>query len=254
MMKMYKSKLIKTALNEEGYLEKASPSFLNSKTKNAGYNNYTKYGRDYGWNGVYWCCIFVWWCFWKAFGNSSNELILKTASCEIMRQHFVKKGKYGAKPKKGALIFFKVGTKPGANHIGLVYKVSGSTVYTIEGNTSAGNTVVDNGGGVARKSYSMGYSNILGYGYPDYDSKPLTAPKPSIKSGTQGASVVKLQKCLNKTISADLTIDGDYGKKTADAVKSFKVKYKIRNIDGNIYGKAMYKKLKKILKKGNGGI
>ena len=36
-------KLIQTAANEIGYLEKASNAELDSKTANAGKNNYTKY-------------------------------------------------------------------------------------------------------------------------------------------------------------------------------------------------------------------
>lgn len=39
-------KLIQIAKNETGYLEKASNSQLDSKTANAGENNYTKYWRD----------------------------------------------------------------------------------------------------------------------------------------------------------------------------------------------------------------
>lgn len=39
-------KLIQTADNEVGYLEKSSNSQLDDKTANAGMNNYTKYWRD----------------------------------------------------------------------------------------------------------------------------------------------------------------------------------------------------------------
>lgn len=41
------TKLIKTAEAEVGYLEKATNAQLDSKTANAGYNNYTKYARDH---------------------------------------------------------------------------------------------------------------------------------------------------------------------------------------------------------------
>ena len=40
-------KLIQTADNEVGYLEKSSNSQLDDKTANAGMNNYTKYCRDF---------------------------------------------------------------------------------------------------------------------------------------------------------------------------------------------------------------
>lgn len=42
----YASKVIEIAETEVGYLEKKSNSQLDDKTANAGYNNYTKYGRD----------------------------------------------------------------------------------------------------------------------------------------------------------------------------------------------------------------
>ena len=38
-------KVINIALNEVGYLEKKSNAHLESKTENAGYANYTKYGN-----------------------------------------------------------------------------------------------------------------------------------------------------------------------------------------------------------------
>ena len=39
-------KVLNIAEAEVGYLEKKTNADLDSKTKNAGYNNYTKYGRD----------------------------------------------------------------------------------------------------------------------------------------------------------------------------------------------------------------
>jgi hypothetical protein len=76
-------------------------------------------------------------------------------------------GKYGSTPKIGALIFFK-DSDGDPCHIGIVYGYDSSTVYTIEGNTSGASGVIDNGGGVCKKSYSRSYSRIHGYGYPDY--------------------------------------------------------------------------------------
>ena len=54
--------LISVARQEIGYLEKASDAMLEEKTANAGMSNYTKYGRWYGQNGLYWCQQFVSWC------------------------------------------------------------------------------------------------------------------------------------------------------------------------------------------------
>ncbi|RKI98049.1 CHAP domain-containing protein, partial [bacterium D16-54] len=64
-------KLIRIAKEENGYLEKKSNKDLDSKTGNAGSNNYTKYARDLypSLQGQAWCDMYVDWCFVKAFGQ-----------------------------------------------------------------------------------------------------------------------------------------------------------------------------------------
>jgi hypothetical protein len=88
-------------------------------------------------------------------------------------QFFKAKGTYfarGAKtPQAGDIIFFR-----NESHVGLVTGVSGTTVTTIEGNTSGGSTLVANGGGVFAKSYRLTSSYILGYGRPAYSDNQTT--------------------------------------------------------------------------------
>ena len=158
--------VINTALAEVGYLEKATNSHLNDKTANAGSNNWTKYGAWYGLNGpeAPWCDMFVCWCAEQA---GEAAAVGKFASVWYHQQKFKQLGRWYARgtytPQAGDLIFFGAG-----DHIGLVECVSGGRVYTIEGNTSGGSTLVANGGGVARKNYSLGYTKINGYGHPAY--------------------------------------------------------------------------------------
>lgn len=144
-MEKTSDKVIRVAKNEIGYLEKRSNESLNSKTANAGSANYTKYGKWYGLTPAYWCAEFVSWCFNAAFGSCSL-IYGKSASCEVIRQRFISKKRYHSDAKAGDLIFFKGSRHSGANHIGIVTKVSGSTIYTVEGNTSSDAGVVDNGG------------------------------------------------------------------------------------------------------------
>lgn len=179
------SKVVEVAKSQVGYLEKRSAKELDSKTGNAGRNNYTKYGEWFGMNPALWCALFVCWCFAQAYGSIAKEMLCGgySAACETMRQRFIKAGRYDKNPKVGACIFFSGTRHAGANHIGIVWKIDGSRIYTIEGNTSGANGVVDNGGGVALKSYSKSYSRIMGYGHPDYDvgeSSQTTTSKPSI--------------------------------------------------------------------------
>ena len=146
------NKLIQIAKNEVGYLEKASNSQLDSKTANAGENNYTKYWRDIkpDYQGQPWCAAFVSWCFMKAFGLDNAKKLLKHwpyVYCPTMADLFT----LNSNPKIGDIvIFYRNGT---FTHTGIVIKVSGDRFWTVEGNTSGGSTIIANGGGVCQKSY-----------------------------------------------------------------------------------------------------
>lgn len=169
--------IIEIALAEVGYLEKATNSQLNSKTANAGYNNWTKYGKWYAENvahdssyaNAYWCDMYKTWCANQA-GVTSDQ-IPYTAYCPSGVNWFKNKGMWHASgsytPKKGDVIYYKNASGI-ACHVGFVYDVYGGYVYTVEGNTSSTAGVVANGGAVAKKKYSLTYSRILGYGTPLY--------------------------------------------------------------------------------------
>ena len=63
-------------------------------------------------------------------------------------------------PRWQEILFSLTGENNGTiDHVGIVESVSGGTVNTIEGNS---------GDKVARRSYSIGSSNIYGYGVPAY--------------------------------------------------------------------------------------
>ena len=171
-------KLLKTAENEVGYLEKKTKSQLDSKTANAGSNNWTKYGQDlikeigspYS-NGVAWCDMFVDWCFLKAFGKEKAKELLGgwSAYTPASAQYFKNMNQwYTSNPIVGDIIFFKNSSR--ICHTGIVYNVDSQKVYTIEGNTSGANRLIANGGGVCKKTYSLSYANIAGYGRPKYDN------------------------------------------------------------------------------------
>lgn len=171
--------LIATAEAEVGYLEKKSNSQLDDKTANAGYNNYTKYWRDVypQYQAQAWCAAFVSWCMMKTFGLDVAKKLLKHwpyVYCPTLGNLFTKY----ANPQRGDIvIFYRNGTFA---HTGIVTKVEGDKFYTIEGNTSAGSTVVPNGGGVFAKSYYN--SNLPGTKFcrPDYSivTSILTSPAP----------------------------------------------------------------------------
>jgi hypothetical protein len=178
-------KLIKIAKNEIGYLEKASNSQLDSKTTNAGENNYTKYWRDIkpDYQGQPWCAAFVSWCMMKAFGLDTAKKLLKHwpyVYCPTMADLFT----LNSNPKAGDIVIFKHNGE--FTHTGIVIKVSGNRFWTVEGNTSGGSTIIANGGGVCQKSYYN--SNLPGTKFctPNYSLVKNTA-------STSDSDVVKKQ-------------------------------------------------------------
>jgi hypothetical protein len=178
-------KLIQIAKNEVGYLEKASNSQLDSKTANAGENNYTKYWRDIkpDYQGQPWCAAFVSWCMMKAFGLDTAKKLLKHwpyVYCPTMADLFT----LNANPKMGDIVIFKRNGE--FTHTGIVIKVSGDRFWTVEGNTSSGSTIIVNDGGVCQKSYYN--SNLPGTKFctPNYSLVKNTA-------STSDSDVVKKQ-------------------------------------------------------------
>lgn len=142
--------IVAKAVSQIGYKEKG--------------NNDTIYGAWYGMNYQPWCMMFVSWC--AAQCGISTGTIPKLAYVPYCVEFYQKQGRYKAKgtyrPEAGDLIIY------GSNsHIGIVEKVQGNTVFTIEGNTSAnGNS--SNGDGVYRRSRALSDSWIKGYCLPDY--------------------------------------------------------------------------------------
>ncbi len=168
-------KLIDQAAKWVGYLEKRSNAHLDDFTANAGSNNYTCFARDYrehtsgNYQGQPWCAMFVSEVFVQAFGLDTAKMLLCGSLyhyCPTGVEQFKKAGCFSRTPEPGAVIFFTNGKR--AYHTGIVTEVTATRVKTIEGNTSGASGVVENGGGVCRKSYSRTDSKILGYGLPPW--------------------------------------------------------------------------------------
>lgn len=251
-------KVLEIALDEVGYLEKASNNSLDSKLSNAGKNNYTKFARDLDnipgfYNGkkqgAAWCDVFVDWCFVQAYGaTKAREMLYQPekslgAGCLYSANYFKAAGRFFNSPKVGDQIFF---TKNGKIvHTGLVYAIDTSFVYTVEGNTSSAAGVIENGGCVAKKYYRKTSSYIYGYGRPDYDLVQVQpTPKPvtggidvklnTLKKGSKGGEVKSLQSILIAKFRINCGAagpDGDFGTHTEKAVRLFQERKKLK-VDG----------------------
>lgn len=219
-------RVLQIAFNEVGYLEKKSNNNLDDKLKNAGSNNYTKYWRDIApsMQGQSWCNAFVNWCFNRAYGNKAKSMLCCTAwsfYTPTSASYFKKAGRWYTKPIKGDIIYFKNSTR--IFHIGIVYDVDSNYVYTVEGNTSGGSSVVANGGGVFKKKYLLNNSRIAGYGRPIYsDTKSTTTNTPTLSLGStdkalNGNYVESWQRYLS-LLGYKCNITGIFDNSTKNAV------------------------------------
>lgn len=211
-------------------------------------SNKTKYGEAYGWNGVPWCCIFVWWCFNQANAGSLFYNGSKTASCTMLMNHAKKNGQWvtsGYKP--GDIILFNFDSnKNTADHVGICESYNNGKVTCIEGNTSASGSQ-SNGGEVMRMVRSS--SLVIGAYRPKYDTAAASVPKtvavsvdlPLLKKGSTGDQVKALQALLNGYGFNCGKVDGDFGSNTDKAAKNFQ-RAKLLSVDGSV-GPATWKAL-----------
>lgn len=115
---------------------------------------------------VDWCACFVSWCA-NECGYLDAGVIPRFASCSIGIQWFRERRLWQDRdyePRPGDLIFFDwddedEGQDGAADHVGIVEKVDGGIVYTVEGNS---------GNACRERQYAIGHAEIYGYGTPAY--------------------------------------------------------------------------------------
>ena len=117
-----------------------------------------KFWSWYGFDShVAWCACFASWCGDQA-GLIESGKMPKFSLCDDGIAWFQSKGKWksrGYSPAPGTLIFFDWNGDGTSDHVGIVEKTEGSTVYTVEGNSS---------NAVNQRSYDINNGTIMGYG------------------------------------------------------------------------------------------
>ncbi|GAA3137179.1 CHAP domain-containing protein [Nonomuraea salmonea] len=126
--------------------------------------SYTKFGAWYGKNIEFdadyssapWCDMYL---SWAAHKLGYEDWVGQFAWTVEHAKWFKKQGAWGKKPEVGALVFYDWS---GSNdidridHVGVVTRVEGGRIHTIEGNID---------GGVAKRK-ERDTSKVVGYGYP----------------------------------------------------------------------------------------
>lgn len=135
-----------------------------SQVGNAGDVYWTYMGFD---SRVEWCACFVSWCA-NECGYIDADLIPKTAGCVAGESWFRARDQWqdsSYTPYPGDIIYFdwdkaETNGQDGiTDHVGIVEKVEGGYIYTIEGNSSDR---------VSNNAWAVGYYEIYGFGVPAY--------------------------------------------------------------------------------------
>jgi len=234
-----KYKLLSYAMDQLGYRE--------------GSNNWNKYAAApemaqlLGWNAQNqpWCNVFVNACFVACFGLEIGAAMLYqpigggSALCRASADFFKAACAWierGRTPEPGDVIFFY--RSGDINHMGIVSRVAGGSVVTIEGNSSDS---------VAERCYSVSDTTIAGYGRPQWalaadenstaeDTEPAEPPEPEapakrtymlrlpyLSQGDIGQAVKAAQAALIAALCScgPDGADGEYGGNTVAAVRQF---------------------------------
>ncbi len=172
--------IVAIAQSQIGYQEGGSSSQLSGEV--SGSANYTEYGRWYGLQDM-WCAMFVSWCAYNA--GVPTTVVPKHSFTVSGLNQFISWGRAYTRaqveagvytPQAGDVIYFKSARNTNkTNHVGIVTGFSGSTIYTVEGNTSCAE-ISTNGGAVCAKSYSTTNTFVVYVCCPDYDGTPVTPP------------------------------------------------------------------------------
>lgn len=195
-----KNKVVLTATTEIGYRE--------------GPNNWNRYAampeitQLIGWSAqnAYWCNTFVNAVFIKAFGLKIGAAMIYqpigggSVLCSTSADFFKAAGAWtprGRTPDPGDVFFKLINGK--IDHMGIVIRVTGGSVITVEGNSSDM---------VAERVYSVQDGSIAGYGRPRWE----------LAAGAEDINVPANDAPTVDTTPPDVT-DMDVGDKPAEPVK-----------------------------------
>lgn len=208
-------------------------------------------GTNFSVSTTPWCAIFV--TYNLRMMNVPTWVCPNFAGCGTVIREFLSPTGFAKDPKKytpkpGDLIFFHwTGSQYPYDHVGLVEKVVGNTVYTIEGNTYGGYSKC----GVRHKSYSLTSANIAKYGaipYESIDSLDNPFPVPTlVKNGSTGTGAYWVQFELKMIQKYSIDLDGAFGPASEAALKKFQAANKL-DADG-VAGSATIKALQESHKK-----
>jgi len=216
-------RLIKVAKHEVGTTEKPV--------------NKTKYGKEYGLDGVFWCGIFIWWCFRQAgydmrYHGFHNPASTNQRLMDAQKALGWKRIKTLKNIMPGDLVLYDFGVVAkgdlpnDADHVGIATStVSDGHFSAVEGNTSGAAGSQHDGGGVFVKRRST--SQIKAVFRPPFETDTpfdddmfiATVPGPDKRAfvvGVKGKRVIPDPATFRALRKAGVPLKGDVASRTLD--------------------------------------
>lgn len=198
-----REKLVTVAVSQLGVKEpNGDDTYIKWYNKKSG----TKFGM-----GVAWCCIFVSWVFdYCKLGKYCKP----NASCTQLFSWYkangraYKRGEYV--PQSGDVVFYdwNPGANDGPDHVGIVEKVLGNMICTVEGNYNDS---------VKRRWVDYRSSIVYGFASPDFPTGDVNGD--GKVNATDAKEILKtVVKKSSKATVKNADVDGD-GKVTANDAK-----------------------------------
>lgn len=200
-------------------------------SNNIKYNTWY-YGRAVSGSAYPYCVVFCCWVLNQAGASQAIYNGHKVASCGVLKSWAVENKCWitdKSKLQPGDLVMYNFSGGKAPQHVGIVEKTAAKNVVAIEGNTSAGSSgSQSDGGGVYRRTRSLQY--VVGAVRPLYNGSVATPVKQDVAitvtarelyKGCRGNDVKVLQSALNALSGARLTVDGDFGASTHNALVAY---------------------------------
>ena len=175
-------------------------NFINAAKSQKGYieegDNITDFGKFTGYDGEPWCASFVSWAMNKAFkGNAAKASAAlyggPTPAVRELLARFKANGRLYDTPQVGDIVIYKNGT----SHVGIVTAVNGTTITTIEGNTSGDDSFDRNGGMVWEKTFDYTTNPfITGFGRPNWGASSMDLNQKGFADSRTSGSVGSVNK------------------------------------------------------------
>ena len=184
-------------------------NFLNTARSQLGTvetgNNHTKYGGFTGAQNAAWCASFVSWVMNQAYGGDAAKAKAAlrtgpTAAVATLRNGFKSANALYSTPQAGDVIIYG---SNGDQHTGIVEATDGSNFVSIEGNTGTGNAFSANGGMVNRKMHPNNYSNVYGFGRPNWSAANSAAGSGILNKRYMNSSAMGTTTVENKAIKVN---------------------------------------------------